>query len=125
MVLRRTSSHLPQALRGAFGRLLNSDTRITTIGVLMVWGGSQALGIEFIVDALLSVTGTALRGADMIGAAEDLREAIEYTLEAREEKDLDVAAKLLADVVTTFGVYAFTAMILHGATQVVSSAAKG
>ena len=91
----------------------------------MVWGGSPALGIAFIVDSLLSMTGTALRGADTIGAAEDLREAIEYTLQAREEKDLEAAAKLLADVVTAFGVYAFIAMILHGATRLVSSAAKG
>ena len=124
-VLQRTLPHLPPALRGAFDRLLKSDMRVTAVGVLTVWGGSFDLGIQFIVDSLLTITGMALRGSDMIDAAETLHEVIQYTLEARDERDLDYAAGLLADVVWTLGLDTFRAMIAHGATRLVSSAAPG
>jgi len=124
-VLRLTPPHLPSALRGAFNRLLSSDMRVTTVGVLTVWGGSHDLGIDFITESLLSMTRIALRGSNMIDAAETLHEVIEYTLEAREERDLDYAAELLADVIWSLGVDTFIAMIAHGATRLVSSAAPG
>jgi len=124
-VLRRTPPYLPHALRGDFGKLLNSGMRVTTVGVLAIWGKSHALGMDFIVDSLLTVTRIALFGTDLFGVAEKLHEAIEDTLEAREEKDLEEAAKLLGDAVAILGVHNFIAMIAHGATRVVSSPMPG
>lgn len=124
-VLSRAPRYLPHAFRGDFDKLMNSPMRVTIVGVLSKWATAHALGTGFIVDSLLSMTRISLRQSEVITAADTLNQTIDHTLEAREDNDLEEAAKKFADTVTFFGVDAFTAMIAHGATRIVSSAAKG
>jgi hypothetical protein len=124
-VLRRTPPYLPGAMRADFMKLLAPDALLMTVGVLAVWAASHAVGVGFIIDALLLVTGVIFMGWAVIDAARKLHKALEVTLAAREDRDLEQAAKLLAEVVAAIGVAAFVAAITHGASRTISSAMKG
>ncbi len=124
-VLRRTPPYLPQAMRADFMKLLEPEMLVTTVGVLAVWAGSHAIGIGFIIDALLVIAGIVFLGMAIIDVANLLRKALELTVEAKEEKDLEEAAKLVAEVVAKIGVAAFVALITHAASRTTSAAMKG
>jgi hypothetical protein len=124
-VLRRTPPYLPQAMRADFMALLSPEYLAITVGVLAAWAVSHAFGIGFIIDALLVIAGAVLFGMAIVDVARKLHQCLELAATAQTEEGLDESAKLLADVVGDIGVAAFVALVTHGASRTVSSAAKG
>ena len=124
-VLRRVPPYLPEAMRADFMKILEPQALVMTVAVLAVWAGSHAIGIGFIVDALLLVTAPIFTGKTVIDCAETLRKSLELMSEAKEEKHLEESARLLGQVVATIGVTVFVAVIARGATRTLSAAAQG
>ena len=120
-VLRRTVPYLPSEMREEFAQILSPASLAIISGTLVVWAGSHYVGVGFIVDALLLVTGVAFLGWQVWGAAGDLTRAIQLTVDAASDHDLDEAAKRLANFVAVVGVAAFLALLTKGA----KGAAKG
>jgi hypothetical protein len=124
-VLRRIPKYLPEAMRSDFAKVLQPENLIITVAVLAVWAVSHAVGVGFILDALLLATGLVTMGFAVFGVAEKIGQALELISAAKEEEDLEEAAKLLAEVIGALGVAVFMALIARGAGRVASSAVKG
>lgn len=123
-MLRRTPRYLPQALRAPFAKVLEREAMIRTVSVMTVWAKYREVSIGGILDALLLDGRRIDAGWTIVGAARKLHKCIEVTVEAREDKDLEAAARLLGEVLEEIRVTAFNAAIRHGADRVVSSPMK-
>jgi hypothetical protein len=114
-VLRRTVPYLPSEMREEFAGILSPASMAIITGTLALWAGSHYVGVGFVADLLLVVAGVAFLGAQIWSVAGDLTRAIQLTVNAASDEDLDQAARCMANFVAVVGVAAFIALLTKGA----------
>ncbi|MBM7067865.1 hypothetical protein [Actibacterium sp. 188UL27-1] len=82
-----------------------------TAGILVVWAGSHAVGVGFIVDGVLLGVGLAFAGWEALKAFEKVGEFFTTVDSATSDRDLKVAAGLLAAAITILSVAGFKALL--------------
>ena len=116
-VLFMTAPKLPGEIREEFTAILTTSNLAIMVGVLAAWAVSHYFGVGFIVDALLIISGAVLIGWQIFTAADHLFDCVSITYSAKSRKDLDLAAKNLADFIAIVGVTAFLALLAKGAKK--------
>ncbi len=101
------------------------------IGSLLVWFVSQFFVVGEILDMLLVgaamiLTGTGIFFAlqSLVGAAHLIGEFVEATRNAKDEKDLDTAADILANIIVMIGITVLIAALTHATTRATSAGEK-
>jgi hypothetical protein len=101
------------------------------VGSLLVWFVSQVFLVGEILDMLLAGAALVLSGAGIffspqsfVGAAHQIGEFVETTREATEEKELDAAADIFAELITTVGLPVLLAALAHATTRATSEGQK-
>jgi hypothetical protein len=101
------------------------------IGSLLVWFVSQFFVVGEILDMLLVgaamiLTGTGIFFAlqSLVGAAHLIGEFVEATRNAKDEKDLDAAADILANIIVMIGITVLIAALTHATTRATSAGEK-
>ena len=117
IVLNRTGPLLPAEIQEEFMQMISPTAILMIAGTLAVWAGSHYFGVGFIADAVMLVAGFAFLGLQVFTAASDLISAIELTTTARNQSDLDQAARHLANFIAVVGVAIFTALVMKGAKK--------
>ncbi|MEO1308211.1 MAG: hypothetical protein AAFV38_09865 [Pseudomonadota bacterium] len=82
-----------------------------TAGILAVWAGSHAVGVGFIVDGALLAVGFFFAGWEAIKAFEKIGEFFHEVYAASSERDLQIAAGLLASAIAILGIAGFKALL--------------
>ncbi len=121
-MLRRTMPYLPGEMREEFAMMLTPSSLAIIAGTMVVWAGSHYFGVGFVVDAILLIAGAVFLGIQVLGAARDFVTAIELTVSAKSNSDLDQAARHLANFIAVVGVAAFLALVFKGAKKVAPKA---
>ena len=116
-VLNRTVPLLPAEIQEEFLQMISPTAILMIAGTMAVWAGSHYFGVGFIADAVMLVAGFAFLGLQVFTAASDLVSAIELTATARNQADLDQAARHLANFIAVVGVAIFTALLMKGAKK--------
>jgi hypothetical protein len=93
--------------------LIEPKSLAITAGVLVIWGGSQFLGVGEVADAVLLVGGYLMFGAVAIQAARLLYACGIGIMRAHTTADLDQASANLTTAVTLIGVQATLVILLH------------
>jgi hypothetical protein len=75
----------------------------------------------FIIEAMLLADGLTTSSSAAVEAAEKLDQALERTRTARDERELEDAAVLLAESIGLIGIPAFAAAIWRGANRFTSA----
>jgi hypothetical protein len=114
-VIRRIPDHLPGDLAAEFRAMITPQALAIMAGVLVVWAGSHALGVGFIVSGGLLVVGVIMLGASVVEVGKLIGQAISTTVSARSMSDLDSAAKDFSHAIAIIGVQAFLALLLKKA----------
>ncbi len=120
-VLELVPQHLPGEMRGAFAELVSPAAIGTTVGVLVLWAGSHALGVGFAIDVLLLAIGFAMVGWSIFGAVGDVIDFFKIMGTARNDADLNQAAQKLAGAIAALGVGAFIALLTRGAGRIAAA----
>ncbi len=114
-VLKRAMRMVP----GQAGEKLMSLTSPTALavlaGTLVVWAASHAVGVGEAVDLLMLGVGFLFLGHEALDVFKHLSSFASIALRARSERDLDVAARHLADAISILGVDVVVAFLMHGA----------
>lgn len=118
-VLKRTTPKLPGEIREEFAAMITPTTLAVMAGTLAAWGASHYFGIGFVFDILLLVGGVILLGVQVWAAANDFVSAIQITMSAKTEADLDQAADHMANFIAVVGVATFMAVVGKGARAAV------
>lgn len=116
-VLKRTAPRLPGEIRQEFAAMLTPTSLAIMAGTLAAWGASHYFGVGFVFDLLLLAGGLLLIGWQVWQACSDLVDAIEGTVNATTDADLEKAAQHMADFVAVVGVAVFQALVLKGAKK--------
>jgi hypothetical protein len=101
------------------------------IGSLLVWFVAQFFVVGEILDMLLVGAAMILSGAgiffalqSLVGAAHLIGEFVEATRSAKDEKDLDGAADILANIIVMIGITVLIAALTHATTRATSAGEK-
>jgi len=126
------SGKLPHAVQQQLEGML-SDPKFVAwlIGSLLVWFVAQFFVVGEIFDMLLAGAALILSGAgiffalqSLVGAAHLIGEFVEATRNAMDEKDLDAAADILANIIVMIGITVLIAALTHATTRATSEGAK-
>jgi hypothetical protein len=126
------SGKLPLAAQQQLEGML-SDPKFVAwlVGSLLVWFVAQFFVVGEIFDMLLAGAALILSGAgiffalqSLVGAAHLIGEFVEATRSAKDEKDLDAAADILANIVVMIGITVLIAALTHATTRATSEGAK-
>jgi hypothetical protein len=120
---RKLSLDVQQQLKGL---LADKYFLAWLVGSLLVWFAAQFFVVGEIVDALM-MAAMALRAGGILFALRSsydaghlIGEFIEATRTAKNEKDLDAAADILANIIVMIGVTALIAALTHATTRATS-----
>jgi hypothetical protein len=101
------------------------------VGSLLVWFVSQFFVVGEILDMLLVGAAMILTGAgiffalqSLVGAAHLIGEFVEATRNAKDEKDLDAAADILANIIVMIGITVLIAALTHATSRATSAGEK-
>jgi hypothetical protein len=101
------------------------------VGSLLVWFVSQFFVVGEILDMLLVGAAMILSGAgiffalqSLVGAAHLIGEFVEATRNAKDEKDLDTAADILANIIVMIGITVLIAALTHATSRATSTGEK-
>jgi hypothetical protein len=101
------------------------------VGSLLVWFVSQFVVFGEILDMLLAGAAVVLSGAgifftpqSLVAAAHLVGQFVETTRTARDEKDLDATADILAEIIAMVGVPVLIATLAHATTRATSEGQK-
>ncbi|MEO7329383.1 MAG: hypothetical protein ABI193_12440 [Minicystis sp.] len=113
---------LPADMQQAFGELLSPTNLAITVGVLVLWAASHAVGVGEVVDVGLIIYGLITLGSMALDVGKDLGEYLRLASTATSVKDLDAAATHLAQAVSVLGVTLFAALIMKHAGKLAGGA---
>ena len=125
---RKLSLDTQQQLKGML-----SDPKFVAwlVGSLLVWFVAQFFVVGEIFDMLLAGAALILSGAgiffalqSLVGAAHLIGEFVEATRSAKDEKDLDAAAAILAEIIVMIGITVLIAALTHATTRATSEGQK-
>jgi Na+-transporting methylmalonyl-CoA/oxaloacetate decarboxylase gamma subunit len=101
------------------------------VGSLLIWFVSHFFVVGEILDMLLVGAALVLSGVgifmaleSLIGAAHLIGEFVEATRRAKDEKDLDAAADILANIIVLIGITVLIAALTHATTRATSTGKK-
>lgn len=120
-VLRRAPRRMPASVREASVKLFAPGPLAAAAQVLTGWGTAPAIAPGFIIEAVLLADGLTTSSAAGMEAAEKLDQALELVRGARDERQLDEAAVLLAEGIALIGIPAFAAVIWRGSNRFTSA----
>lgn len=125
---RKLSLDAQQQLKG-----MVSDPKFLAwlVGSLLVWFVSQFFVVGEIFDMLLAGAALVLSGAgiffalqSLVGAGHLIGEFVKATKNAENEKDLDAAADILAEIIVMIGLTVLIAALTHATTRATSTGLK-
>ena len=120
-VLRRAPRRMPATLREESVKLFAPGPLAAAAQVLAVWTSAPVIAAGFIIEAMLLADGLTSSSAAGMEAAEKLDQALELIRRARDERELEDAAVLLAESIGRIGIPAFAAVIWRGANRFTSA----
>lgn len=123
-VMERTPRRMPAVLQEESAELFEEDTLATITQVLATWAGAHVIGAGFMIEAVLLADGLVPTSSAGMEASEELDEALEFIRQARDERQLDEAAELVAEAIQTLGIPAFLAAIWRGANRFTSESKR-
>jgi hypothetical protein len=121
---RKLSLDTQQQLKGML-----SDPKFVAwlVGSLLVWFVAQFFVVGEIFDMLLAGAALVLSGAgiffalqSLVGAAHLIGQFVDATRSAKDEKDLDAAADILAEIIVMIGITVLIAALTHATTPATS-----
>jgi hypothetical protein len=121
---RKLSLDTQQQLKGML-----SDPKFVAwlVGSLLVWFVAQFFVVGEIFDMLLAGAALVLSGAgiffalqSLVGAAHLIGQFVDATRSAKDEKDLDAAADILAEIIVMIGITVLIAALTHATTRATS-----
>jgi hypothetical protein len=125
-VLERTQRRMPASVREDATKLFVEDATLATIvQVLTTWVRAGAVDPGFMMEALLVADGLIPTNAAAIEASEKFDEAFELVRRARDERQFDEAAVLVAEAIARLGIPAFLAAVWRGANRFSSPGKRG
>jgi hypothetical protein len=111
--IRRSVKYMPAQLGQAVKALLSPASLAIITATLVAWAGSQFFGIGEIVDIILLAGGFLLLGWSVKDVAVSLYRFATGALNAKTDRDLEVAAQYFARAVVIGGIDLVTAVLLH------------
>lgn len=120
-VLRRAPRRMPATLREESVKLFAPGPLAAAAQVLTTWTAAHVIAPGFIIEAMLLADGLTSSSAAGMEAAEKLDQALELIRRARNERELEDAAVLLAESIGRIGIPAFAAVIWRGANRFTSA----
>jgi hypothetical protein len=123
-VMRRVLPKLVETPSADLPRLLEPGVVAECAEVLAAWASGYSHGTGLIVDALVTAAPLIRNPWAIMGAAENIAEALELTADAQTEWDLDQAVERLQGAISMIGAGAFITAIRRGVDRVFSVSAK-
>ncbi|WP_312042533.1 hypothetical protein [Erwinia sp.] len=112
LVFSKAAALLPADVGQQLLAMLTPSALATMAGVIVIWAGSHFFGMGEIADLVLLIIGWAAVGGVALEAAKKLYDFATKTNAARHDRDLDAAAKDLADAITLLGVNTVLVLLL-------------
>lgn len=122
--IRRSVKYMPAQLGQAVMALLSPTSLAVITATLVAWAGSQFFGIGEIVDIILLAGGFILLGWSVKDVAVNLYRFATGALNAKMDRDLEVAAQYFARAVVIGGIDLVTAVLLHKSAKDVIARGK-
>jgi hypothetical protein len=122
--IRRSVKYMPTQLGQAVMALLSPTSLAVITATLVAWAGSQFFGIGEIVDIILLAGGFILLGWSVKDVAVNLYRFATGALNAKMDRDLEVAAQYFARAVVIGGIDLVTAVLLHKSAKDVIARGK-
>lgn len=113
--IERSLPYMPDEIAERFRELLTPESLALLAGTLALWAASHAIGVGFVVDALLLVGGGLALGWSVWRGGKELVSFLNGALDAESEADLDAAGEHFATGVSILGVDATVAFLTHKA----------
>jgi hypothetical protein len=110
-------NYLDGEARNRLRLLVAPQTLPMTAGILSAWTESSVLALGEIVDAFSLIAEISVGGPAVWESAKRLRRAAALIASATVERELDEAAREIAQVANVIGVSAFASAITHAATK--------
>jgi len=113
-VLLLTPAKLPGSMGQELRSMLTPEAIASLVAVLVVWVGSHAIGVGFVIDfvaGFLFVLGVAMTGMELIRAAGYFMDFMTTTVAAKTERDFNRAADYLAKFIAAVGIGVFMALL--------------
>jgi hypothetical protein len=120
-ILRRAPRRMPPTLREQSVKLFAPGPLAAAAQVLTTWATAHVIASGFIIEATLLADGLTTSSSAAMEAAEKFDQALELTRRARDERELEDAAVLLAEGIGLIGIPAFAAVIWRGANRFTSA----
>ncbi|WP_245912288.1 hypothetical protein [Mixta gaviniae] len=112
LVISKAAVLLPADIGQQLLAMVTPSTLATMAGVIVVWAGAHFFGVGEIADLVLLIVGWVAVGGVALEAAQKLFDFATKTNSARNEGDLEAAAKDLADAITLLGINTVLALLL-------------
>lgn len=122
--LRRAPRRMPAALQEESFRLFIQATHGTLVEVMTTWTRMPTVGSGFVVEAILLAEGLIQNSVAALEAAGKLHEAFGLIRTARDQRQFDEAAVLVAEAIGFIGLPAFLAAIWRGANRFTSESKR-
>jgi len=117
--LRRSLPYVPGDAKAIVESMLKPETLAIIAGTIVVWAGSHFFGVGEIVDIILLGVGVIAVGFSIFDGADELYSFATKAVNAKTDKDLDVAGQHFAKAVTILGISTIQVILLHGQGKVV------
>lgn len=118
--IRRAIPLLPADVREEVEALLTPQALSIMAGVLVLWVVSHFFGVGEVADVILIVVGVVALGGVAVQAAEELYNFGSTAINAKNEQDLDRAAKHFSEAVSLIGIQAVMAILLKKSPRVLN-----
>ena len=115
--IKRGVGKLPPALQAQLSELITPQALAVAGGFFVAWLVSHAVGIGFVVDAILLGVGALAIGLAVFAGIDELIQFGNVAIAARSHQDMDRAATHFAMAVSILGVQAVIALFLRRAPQ--------
>ncbi|MGK3126860.1 hypothetical protein ACCY16_22360 [Candidatus Pantoea formicae] len=112
LVLSKAAALLPLESGQQILAMMTPQAMATMAAIVVAWASAHFFGIGEIADVILLIVGWVAVGGVALEAGKKLYDFAIQTNNARNEADLDVAAKNLADAITLIGVDAVLAILI-------------
>ncbi|MDR3212871.1 MAG: hypothetical protein LBT71_02970 [Azoarcus sp.] len=118
--MKRSLPHLPEEAQDIVKSLLKPETLAIIVGTLVVWAGSHFFGFGEIVDIILLGVGFVVLGFAVFEGACEFYDFADVAINAKKEKDLELAGQHFARAVTLLGISTVQALLLRGSAKAVA-----
>ena len=112
--LRRALPHLALEVRRRVANLVNPSSLGIIAGVLVAWVASHAFGVGEAIDVILAAVGIVSIGLAVFTGLDELWDFANGVYHARDDGDLETAARHFARAVSILGIEAVLAVLFRG-----------